>query len=497
MEIQEIDISRIRPYPDNPRKISDEAVEKVANSIREFGFQQPLVVDSDYVIIVGHTRLKAAEKLGLRTVPAVVADNLTPEQAKAYRLADNKTGELSDWDEEKLIEELEDLFNLDFSMEQFGFEDYYEDEEEEDGAKESGESNWDNYVPKDTDIKFGDRYRLGNHVLMCGDSTAAEDVTRLMDGAVADLCIADPPYGMGKEADGVLGDNTYKDDLLAFNNRWIPLSFGALKDNGSWYCWGIDEPLMDIYAFILRPMIKSQRITFRNLITWDKGRGQGQNSEGGRMYARADEKCLFVMCGVQGFNTNSDNYFEKWEPVRLYLRGEADKVGLTAAKLKEICGVGMYSHWFTKSQWELITPEHYRKLQEAYPDAFRKEYDEIRKEYDEIRKEYYSTRAYFDNTHDNMNDVWHFEPVRGYEKEQEGIDHSTPKPVALVSRAVMSSSRAGDTVLDPFGGSGTTLIACEHLGRKCRMMELSPEYCQLIIDRWEALTGMKAERIAE
>lgn len=298
----------------------------------------------------------------------------------------------------------------------------------------------------------------------------------------------DPPYGMKKEGEGVINDNLNFDDLLEFNKKWIPLSFSHLKDNGSWYCWGIDEPLMDIYSNILKPLIKNQKATFRNLITWDKGSAQGQLDEGHRMYPTADEKCLFIMCGVQGFNTNSDNYFEGWEPVRQYLIGEAKKVGLTPQKLKEICGVGMYSHWFTKSQWELITEDHYIELQEY----FKKEY--FKKEYDELKKEYDSTRAYFDNTHDNMNSVWHFSRTSSQERELTG-GHATPKPIALCSRAIKSSCQKDGVVLDLFGGSGSTLIACEQLGRKCRMMEFDRHWVDVIIDRWQTLTGKKAVKL--
>ena len=312
-----------------------------------------------------------------------------------------------------------------------------------------------------------------------------------MDGVKADCVFTDPPYGMKKENEGVLNDNLNFDDLLDFNRQWIPLTFGALKDNGSWYCWGIDEPLMDIYSNILKPMAKENKITFRNLITWDKGNGQGQLSSGIMMYPIADEKCLFVMCGVQGFNNNQDNYFEGWEPVRQYLVGEAEKVGLTPQKLKEICGVGMWSHWFGKSQFAFITEEHYKELQNYYS---KKEYDAFKKEYDELKKEYYSTRAYFDNTHDNMNNVWHFDRAGKDEREHTG-GHATPKPIALCSRAIKSSSREGEIVLDVFGGSGSTLIACEQLNRKCYMAEIAPEYCDVIIERWENLTGQKAELI--
>lgn len=290
---------------------------------------------------------------------------------------------------------------------------------------------------------------------------------------------------MKKESEGVMNDNLNYDDLLKFNMDWIPLSFAFLKDNGSWYCWGTDEPLMDIYSNILKPMIKTQKITFRNLLTWDKGTGQGQLSDEFRMYPTADEKCLFVMCGVQGFKVNSDNYYEGWEPIRNYLNKEAEKCG--GHKIwKKMLGNQMGKHYFTKSQWSLPTKEAYEKMQ-----VFGRDYDAFKKEYEVLKKEYYSTRAYFNNTHDIMNNVWHFARASQEERQDCG-GHATPKPIALCARAIKSSSREGESVLDLFGGSGTTLIAAEQLGRKCFMMELDPHYCDVIIARWEKLTGKTA-----
>lgn len=307
---------------------------------------------------------------------------------------------------------------------------------------------------------------------------------------MADLVFTDPPYGMKKESEGVLNDNLNYKDLLEFNRKWIPLSFSFLKDNGSWYCWGIDEPLMHIYSNILKPMQDNNQITFRNLITWDKAVGFGQRSAENRMYPIADEKCLFVMCGVQGFNNNSDNYFEGWEPVRMYLKNEAEKVGLNASKLKEICGVGMYSHWFLKCQFGLIGEKYYKALQEYYKN------EAFKKDYEALKKDYYSTRAYFDNTHDNMNNVWHFERARYTDSETFTNNlHATPKPIALCARAIKSSARQGEIVLDLFGGSGSTLIACERTQRKCYMMELNEHYCDVIIARWEKETGKEAIKL--
>ena len=345
-----------------------------------------------------------------------------------------------------------------------------------------------------------DESEIHSHRLICGDSTDPAVIDRLMDGVKADMVFTDPPYGMKKESEGVLNDNLNYDDLLDFNRQWIPLTFGALKDNGSWYCWGIDEPLMDIYSNILKPMAKENKITFRNLITWKKENDNptmlfnGACSSNNRSYY-TNEKCLFVMCGVQGFNNNQDNYFEGWEPIRQYLVGEAEKVGLTPQKLQEITGVGMYSHWFGKSQFAFITEEHYKELQNYFKnDAFKKEYDAFKKEYDELKKEYYSTRAYFDGTQSQCIDVWVHDVTNQEERKFTG-GHATPKPIALCSRAIKSSSREGEIVLDVFGGSGSTLIACEQLNRKCYMCELDEHYCDVIIQRWENFTGKTAVKV--
>ena len=202
------------------------------------------------------------------------------------------------------------------------------------------------------------------------------------------------------------------------------------------------------------------------------------------------------MCGAQGFKNNQDNYFEGFEPVRRYLAEEAEKVGLTPQKLKEICGVGMFSHWFGKSEFSFITEEHYKELQNYYSgDAFKKDYDAL-------KKDYYATRAYFDNTHDAMTDVWIYEsnPFGETRKQflkeiEDAGGHATPKPIALCSRAIKSSSREGEIVLDVFGGSGSTLIACENTGRNCYICEIEPRWCNVIIDRWEKMTGKVAFKV--
>ena len=477
MNIVQMKVADVIPYEKNPRK-NDDAVKYVMESIKEFGFKVPIVVDADNVIIAGHTRLKAAKKLKMEEVPCIVADDLTDEQIQAFRLADNKVAEKAEWDFDLLAEEMEDLLNFDIDMTLFGFE---LDEPEEE--LEAQEDDFEAELPEEPKAKPGDIYQLGNHRLMCGDSTSVTDIDALMNGRKADLVFTDPPYGMKKENEGVANDNLNFDDLLEFNRQWIPLTFDALKDNGSWYCWGIDEPLMDIYSHILKPMAKDNLITFRNLITWDKGHGQGQLSDGFRSYPIADEKCLFVMCGVQGFNNNADNYYEAWEPIRKYLEDSKNAMGWNDKDIDNITGVTTVSrHCFKKSQWVFPTEENYKKLQAAAQgDAFKREYDEI-------KREWYETRAYFNNVHDNMNNVWHFDRAG----KDERVGHATPKPIALCGRAIKSSSREDEIVLDVFGGSGSTMIACEQLNRTCYTMELEPKWVDVIIARWEQFTGQKA-----
>ena len=486
MEIKWCKIEDVKPYEKNAKLHDKTQIANVAESIKQFGWQQPIVVDSDGVIIVGHCRYSAAKKLKLKEVPCVVADGLTEEQVKKYRLLDNKTNE-SDWDLGLLSDDLE---GLDFS----GFDVDWgiaSDEEE----PEVVEDDFEIAVPEEPKAKLGQIYQLGRHRLMCGDSTKQEDVEKLMNGEKADMVFTDPPYGMKKEKDGVLNDNLNYDDLLEFNKKWIPLTFANTKENGSWYCWGIDEPLMDIYSHILKPMAKKNEITFRNLITWDKGHGQGQNADGFMMYPIADEKCLFVVRGIQCLTLNADQYWKEYEPIRKYLYDERIKCGWDIPTMKTIAGHSDKSrdHWTSKSQWTLPTKDVYEKFQAWAKNNGVKAFE---REYESLRREYESLRAYFDNTHDNMNNVWHFDRTSASERELTG-GHATPKPIALCSRAIKSSSRENENVLDVFGGSGSTLIACEQLDRTCYMMELDPKYIDVIINRWEQFTGEKAVLVGE
>ena len=477
----------------NPRELTAEQHQQLKDSLSRFGVVDPVIVNThperENIIVGGHQRAKVWSAMGNDTIPTVEV-KLTPEKERELNIRLNKNS--GQWDEQALQE----YFNTDELIE-WGFDGeelkFFEPETTE-GLIDDDE------IPEVTEAitQEGDLWILGEHRLLCGDSTKQEDVERLMDGNKADMVFTDPPYGMKKEKQGVLNDNLNYDDLLNFNKQWIPLSFSILKDVGSWYCWGTDEPLMDIYSDIIKPYIKENKATFRNLITWNKSylKNGGifnpfgaSGMDGNRLYPIADEKCLFIMMGVQGFNTNADNYFEAWEPIRKYLNDEMEKCG-GRKNWKTALDNQMGSHYFTKSQWTLPTEENYKKLQEfANGKAFKKEYSAI-------KKEYYATRSYFRNS-DESNNVWNIELLKGGEEKDSTGGHATPKPLGLCERAVKSSSRKREICSDLFLGSGSTLIACEKTNRKCYGMELDPHYCDVIVKRWEEYTGKKAEKTTE
>lgn len=492
-------LSALTEFQGGLKKRTAEDTKKIEKSINDYGFATPFFVwkhDGINSVLDGHGRLQTLKEMQKRgeeipALPVVYIDCANEAAAKNLLLRICSTyGEMTAESVEAFLGELKIDFSeiaLPDGVLDLGKLDPEETKDDDDtpDVDEDGEP----------DSQLGEMYELGNSILLCGDSTNPDDVSRILGGLKADLIFTDPPYGMKKEKDGVVNDNLNYDDLLEFNKKWLALAFEHLKENGSLYCWGIDEPLMDIYNYILKPKARAGEITFRNLITWDKGNGQGQKSDKYRMYAIADEKCLFIMNGVQGFNTNADNYFEGWEPIRDYLLKSRQAMGWDVPTMKRIVGHSDLSsdHWTGKSQFNLPTREVYDKLKaEAEKqrkergmenDAFKREYDDIKREYDDIKRAFYDTRAYFNNTWDNMNNVWHFAKTSGAEREDAG-GHATPKPVALCERAIKSSSRERETVLDFFCGSGSTLIAAEKNNRKALLIELEPKWCDVIRKRW-------------
>lgn len=502
MKITEMSVKELKPYAKNTKKHDKTQIANVAESIKQYGFVQPIVVDKDNSIVIGHCRYEAAKKLKLETVPCVCVDELTDEQVKALRIVDNKSNE-SPWDMDFLTDELAEV---DLSM--FDFDFGIENEEETEIVEDEAKSTEEDEIPEveegvEPTTKIGDIWQLGNHRLVCGDSTNAETVKKLMNGKTADCVFTDPPYGMKKESDGVLNDNLNYDDLLEFNKKWIPLTFQHLKDMGGWYCWGIDEPLMDIYSHILKPLARKNEIVIRNYLTWAKHFAFGMKSSLMLSYPRETEKCWFAVKGADWNNNNAEFFNYKYQPVVDYLNEQAQIVGLNAKKLRELTGVQMWSHWFTHSQFIVISENHYKKLQEEYNKygAFLLNYAELRgliglgDDKKQPEKPYFDL-TWFDDGDIPLTDVWRNSITTIKERENTG-GHATPKPLKICERGIVTSTKIGEIVLDLFGGSGSTLIACEQLGRTCYMMELDPKYCDVIIKRWENLTGEKAVLLSD
>lgn len=387
LKITYFPIGELIPYANNPRK-NDAAVDKVAASIKEFGFRVPIVIDKNKEIVCGHTRLKAAKKLKLKEIPCVMADDLTDEQIKAYRLADNKVSEFADWDDELLDLELDDI---DLDMEQFGFDLNIEPEVTEIVEDE---------VPEEAEArcKKGDLWKLGDHRLMCGDATSKEDVERLMSAGEyhtqpADLVLTDPPYGI---------------NVVKTNQVGGDKAFGSKGTVGA------------------SNIVKANR--YSEIIGDDTTETAKQNYEIVRDFT--ENQVIF-----------GGNYFTDFlRPSRCWLVWDKENTGNFAdAELAWTSfdkGVKLY-----KFMWNGLVREGSREVEGK-------------------------TRV-----------------------------HPTQKPVGMLAQILDDFTKENDTVLDCFGGSGSTLIACEQLNRKCYMMEIDPHYCDVIIARWEQFTREKAELI--
>ena len=385
-------VPEVRPYEKNPRK-NAEAVKYVKASIEKFGFKQPIIVDSNRVIIAGHTRLEAAKSLGMAEVPCIVADDLTDAQVKALRLADNKVAEFSEWEMNLLGEELGELAEIsDIDMGDFGFN---LSEFDNIGLNDEETEVVEDEVPEEVEpvCKKGEIWQLGEHRLMCGDSTSADDVAKLMNGERADLVFTDPPYGMNLDTDyssmqgfgqGGKYDAGHVDDFTP-DMVQVVLDLNAKET----FIWGAD------YFAELIPNRNDG-----SFIVWDKRANDGgtieQDESSDKMFGSCFELC--------------------WSKTK------------HKRDIARVKWAGMFG----------------------------------------------------------MNQTTDAKRV-----------HPTQKPIALVAWFLNRYGKDGDIVADIFGGSGSTMIACEQLGRKCRMMELDPHYCDVIIARWEKLTGEKAVKVED
>ena len=390
MNIEEIEIEKLIPYHNNPRK--DQAVDKVASSINEYGFQQPIVVDKNMVLIVGHTRLMGAKKLGLKKVPVTIA-NLSESKAKAYRIADNRLNEDSAWDFDLLDIEIKNLLDDDYNIDLLGF-----DSSELDKFLKSN----DEYLtdedevpepPKEPKSKLGDVYELGNHRIICGDSTDFNVWQKLLGTVKPHLMVTDPPYGVEynpkwrKEAGVKNCENISKGQVLNDNQADWSCVWSLFQGDVA-YVWCADR-----FSPLVAKSLEDCNFQLRSMIIWAKEQGV----IGRGHYHYQHEPC--------------------WYCVRK----------------------GKTGHWSGDRKqttlWKINKP--------------------------------------------NRKDT----------------GHGTQKPVECMQRPIENNSSIGQALIDPFLGSGTTIIACEKTGRQGFGIELNPLYVDVIIERWENFTGKKAKKI--
>ena len=401
MEFQEnYPVEKLIPYARNSRTHNDEQVAQIVASIKEFGFTNPILIGADDVIIAGHGRLLAAQRMGLKEVPVVRLPHLTETQRRALVIADNKIALNAGWDEEMLALEMKELKDFDFDLDILGFsedelkeldafgEPEVEPQSEEDDVPE---------VPEEPITKYGDVWVMGEHRLICGDSTLYDDVKKLMQDENASMVFTDPPYNVNYGA-------TMKDSL-----RYHAGTLGGRKI--------MNDNLGDGFAQFLTDSLS-------NLMMFNKGAAYVcmSSSELHTLYnafiASGGKWSTFIIWAKNTFTLGRADYQRQYEPI-LYGWG-ADK-----------------KHYWCGDR--------------------------------------------------DQSDVWE------YNKPVKNDLHPTMKPVELVERAINNSSCAGDIVLDGFGGSGSTLIAAEKTGRKARLVELDPKFCDVIVKRWEEYTGRQAE----
>ena len=406
-------ISDLHEYENNPRDNAG-AVEAVANSIREFGFKVPIIIDNNNIIIAGHTRLKAAITLGFEEVPCIIASDLTPEQVKAFRLADNKVGEIATWNLEKLKFELENISGLDMSL--FGFED-------EVTMDEVYEDDFDpnDHIPEVPFSEIGDLYILGNHRLHCGDSTKEEDIQKLVSNSQIDLVLTDPPYNVDIGAKGdtneqfdnrrIKNDNMSSEDFLNFLVKVFKVMKDVLKEGGAYYVCHGSSTLVEFDKALQMNNLKP-----RQQLIWNKNT---------------------LVLGRQDYQWRHECIYYGWKE-----------------------GKG---HFFIDD----------RTLTTVI-DAPSLDFKAMKK--DELVK--------------RLEDIYSLKnSVLNHDKPTKNDLHPTMKPISLLAELLNNSSSIGQNVLDPFGGSGSTLIACDELKRNAFLNELDETYVDVIVKRYINLKG--------
>lgn len=487
-------VADLRPYHRNPRRGD---VAQIARSLKRTGQYRPIVANKGThtgrpgeVLAGNHTLAAARDRLGWAAIWTTWVD-VDDDTAARIVAADNRTAELGGYDDAELVALLQQVQAGEQGLEGTGYDDaelLALIERTTPRPEREGDPDAIPDEPAEPVTRPGDVWQLGDHRIMCGDSTDPEQVAWLVGDRKAQLLHADPPYGMGKAAEGVLGDNTYGAELDAFQLRWWDAWRPHLEDNASAYCWGNAADLWRLWW--VAGLGARERCELRNELVWDKGTIPGMASDGLTQYPTASERCLFWQLGQQFLgNVNTGDFPESWEPVRAYLAGQADAAGLTPRRVAEVCGVQMYGHWFTRSQFNLVPAHHYAALAQACPGQFTRPWPDLKAEWDRVKggpgSAVQGARSYFDNGHDAMTDVWRYPRVTGAER----FGHATPKPVAMLARAITSSTPPGALVFEPFAGTGSTLIAADDTGRVCYTMELHPPYVDTAVLRWQLRTG--------
>ncbi len=510
--------------PRNVRRHPQKNIDAIKMSYSTFGQTKPIVVwrsspDARLIALAGNGTMRSLREMGWTHI--AISEFLGSEvNARAYAVADNQIPLMAEWDEPALAEEMAWISNEfqpaavdaewasvdvdagDVVKDNTSAADGLSHRERDRGREEQAPDIDIDLAQEMFQVSPGDLYQLGAHRLICGDSTDSATLDRLMGGERATFLHADPPYGMNKG--GVINDDLHGSKLDAFQVAWWCAARVHLVDNASAFVWGNPE---DLWRWWFTEMVPTDAapdrefLALKNEIVWDKGEAPGMMSDEMRSVAISTERALLFMLGAQKLSINSDNHWEGWEPLRTALAAEVQKAGWTSKDIQRITGTQMGKHWFTKSQWTFVTEENYLKLQEAGKefDAFQYPYEAVRSVYitakaafdAEVAEKFYAERAYFDNASDNCGEVWSFPRVTGSER----FGHNTPKPVAMIARAIKLCCPVGGIVLEPFAGSGTTLIAAEETGRKCYTAELSPKYAATTIVRWQGRTGLKAEKI--
>lgn len=452
MKISLWPLARVKPYERNPRK-NAHAVDAVAASLKEYGFQKPIVVDKESVIICGHTTFLAAQKLGLERVPVKVASELNAEQVRAYRIADNKTGELAEWDFDLLAVELQDLSACNYELGLLGFS---ADELAKllNGDVAAGLTDPDEVPapPDEAVTQPGDLWILGNHRLLCGDSSKPADVDRLLAGEHVQLVNTDPPYNVKVEP---RSNNAIAAGLSSF-----PESDASLERR--------------------RPQVAGERgkwFQSAHHQGFDLARNQGKAKPTSKKLRAKDRPLANDFVTDRAFSDLLAAWFGNLarvlEPGRaFYVWGGFSNVANYPGPL---AAAGLYFSQaiiWVKNQ-PVLTRKDFMTAHEWCFYGWRE------------------GKAHVWLGPNNARDVWEVKKV-----PSQKMVHLTEKPVELAVRAMQYSSRAGERVLDLFGGSGSTLIAAEQTGRHARLIELDALYCDVIVQRWEGFTGGKAKREA-